>query len=50
MIFTVNDFVATPYVATKLEIKQKAMRRLDLLESFIIEKGLQEEFEEWCAK
>lgn len=49
IIITVNDWIAHPYVATKVEHKKKAMRRLDLLESFVIERGLAKEFEEWCV-
>lgn len=50
IIITVNDWIANPYVATKVEHKKKAMRRLNLLESFILEKGLKKEFEEWCVR
>lgn len=49
IIMTVNDVVANPYVATKLEYRKKVMRKLDLLESFMLEKGLVKEFEEWCG-
>lgn len=49
IIITVNDWIANPYVATKVEHKKKAMKRLDLLESFMLEKGLVKEFEEWCG-
>ena len=49
IVLTVNDWIANPYVASKVEHKKKAMRRLDLLESFVLEKGLAKEFEEWCG-
>lgn len=47
IIITVNDWIANPYVATKVEHKKKVMKRLDLLESFVLEKGLKKEFEEF---
>ena len=47
IIITVNDWIANPYVATKVEYKKKVMKRLDLLESFVLEKGLKKEFEEF---
>lgn len=50
IIITVNDWIAFPYVATKLSYKEKAMKRLDNFETFIIEKGLEKEFEEWCVR
>ena len=49
IIITVNDLIANPYVATKLSHKKKAMKRLDNFETFIISKGLEKEFEEWCV-
>lgn len=46
---TVADWIAFPYVATKLSYKQKAMKRLNNFEKFIVAKGLEKEFEEWCV-
>ena len=50
LIITVNDWIANPYVATKVNHKKKAMKRLDNFETFIIAKGLEKEFEEWCVR
>lgn len=50
IIITVNDWIANPYVATKVNYKKKAMKRLDNFETFVVAKGLEKEFEEWCSR